>query len=62
MIKENAVGAVTENDLEEFAEGILGLLENPKLLNECGQRGVELVKNELGYLKSTEQLRDTYYK
>ncbi len=60
IVSQNHVGIVTENDPEAFAKGILKFLENPKLLYECGQRGVELVKNELNYYKSAERLLDLY--
>jgi glycosyltransferase involved in cell wall biosynthesis len=54
------VGVVTDSTPEGFAEGILKLLENPKLLNECGRRGIELVTQELNYYKSAEKLLDLY--
>lgn len=60
IVSENHVGIVTENDPEAFANGIVELLENPKLLYECGQRGVELVKRELNYYRSAEKLLDLY--
>jgi len=60
IISENKVGVVTDNNPEAFAGGILELLENPKLLYECGQRGVELVKRELNYYRSAEKLLDLY--
>ncbi len=60
IIKENAVGVVTGNSPEEFADGITKLLENPKLMCECGQRGIRLVKDELNYHKSAETLLELY--
>lgn len=60
IINENRVGVVTDSTPEGFAEGILKLLENPKLLNECGRRGIELVRQELNYYKSAEKLLDLY--
>ena len=51
---------VTENTPEAYAEGILQFLENPQLCYECGQRGVELVKNEFNYDKSAEKLLNLY--
>ncbi len=60
IIRENMVGVVTSNNPEAFAEGILELLEDPRLLYECGQRGIDLVKHELNYYKSAEKLLDLY--
>jgi len=60
IIKENRVGVVTDNDPEAFAEGILELLENPKLIHEYGQRGIELVRQELNYYRSAEKLVSLY--
>lgn len=60
IIDENRVGIVTDNTPEGFAEGILKLLESPKLLSECGRRGIELVKRELNYYKSAEKLLGLY--
>jgi glycosyltransferase involved in cell wall biosynthesis len=60
IIKESRVGIVTENNPEAYAQGILELLENPKSLYECGQRGIELVRRELNYYRSAEKLLDLY--
>ncbi|MHA1834024.1 MAG: glycosyltransferase, partial [Candidatus Baldrarchaeia archaeon] len=60
IIRENRVGIVTDNSPEAFAGGILELLENPKLLYECEQRGIELVKRELNYYRSAEKLLGLY--
>jgi len=60
IIEDNRVGVVTDNSAEAFAEGILEFLENPKLIYECGQRGIELVKRELNYYKSAEKLLKLY--
>jgi len=60
IIKENRVGVVTDNDPEAFAEGILELLENPELIHECGERGIELVRQEFNYYRSAERLVSLY--
>jgi len=60
IIKENKVGIVTPNSPEAFADGILELLQNPKLLYECAQRGIELVKRELNYNASARKLLSLY--
>lgn len=60
IIKENRVGVVVDNDPKAFATGILELLENPKLIHECGQRGIELVRQKLNYYKSAEKLLSLY--
>jgi glycosyltransferase involved in cell wall biosynthesis len=60
IIKENRVGIVTASSPEAFAGGILELMENPKLLCECGQRGIELVRRELNYYNSARKLLSLY--
>ncbi len=60
MVRENEVGVVTGNSPEEFADGILKLLEDPKLIYECGQRGIKLVRDELNYYNVTERLLELY--
>jgi glycosyltransferase involved in cell wall biosynthesis len=60
IIRKYNVGVVTGNDPEEFAEGILELLEQPVLLYECAKRGIALVKNELNYYKTAEMLQNMY--
>jgi len=60
IIKENRVGIVTDNNPKAFANGILEFLQNPKLIHECGQRGIDLVRRDLNYCKSAERLLDVY--
>ncbi|MGD0644427.1 MAG: glycosyltransferase [Candidatus Bathyarchaeia archaeon] len=60
IIRQNGLGVVTDSTPQGFAEGLLSLLENPDLLNECGQRGIELVKREMNYYRSAEKLMTLY--
>jgi glycosyltransferase involved in cell wall biosynthesis len=60
IIKENRVGIVTDNNPKAFANGILEFLQNPELIHECGQRGIDLVRRDLNYYKSAERLLDVY--
>jgi glycosyltransferase involved in cell wall biosynthesis len=58
IIKENKLGIVTGSTPEEFAEAILKLLKNPRLIYECGQRGLELIKTRFNYDTSAKNLYD----
>jgi glycosyltransferase involved in cell wall biosynthesis len=60
IIKDNKIGIVVDNSPEAYAEGILTFLQNPDLIQEYGQRGIELVKRELNYDKSAEMLVNLY--
>lgn len=56
IIKENGLGIVTGNTPEEFAEAILRLLKDPKMIYECGKRGLELIKTRFNYDTSAKIL------
>jgi len=62
IISKNKVGILTENNPEAFASAILTFLKNPELVYEYGNRAIQLVKNELNYEKSAEQLKKLYEK
>lgn len=62
IIRKNKVGILTEDNPKSFAEAILTLLKNPELVFEYGNRAIQLVKTELNYQKSAEQLKDVYDK
>lgn len=60
IIKKEKLGIVTEDDPAEFGEGIIELLRNPEYAKECGQRGVELVKQRYNWNNSSKILLDGY--
>ncbi len=62
IIKKNKVGLVVDSSPSAYADGIVELLQNPDLINEYGQRGLDLVSKELNYYKTAEILFGLYQK
>jgi glycosyltransferase involved in cell wall biosynthesis len=60
IIEEKKIGVITDNSPRGFAEGILELLENPELRYQYAQRGIDLVKREFNYYRTTEKLVALY--
>lgn len=60
IIREEKVGIVTEDDPASFASGILELAENRSLLEECGRRGLMLIRDKFNWDRSAKMLLQTY--
>jgi glycosyltransferase involved in cell wall biosynthesis len=60
IIKQEKVGIVAEDDPADFASRILELIQNKELAEECGRRGLDLVKNEHNWDNSAKTLLNEY--
>jgi glycosyltransferase involved in cell wall biosynthesis len=59
IIKEKGAGILTESDPKSLAQGILRLLDNPSMIYELGQRGLDLLRTELNPDRPAKILYDT---
>ena len=62
IIKNNGVGKVTMDQPEDFAKGILELLDAPEKMAESGRRGIELIKTVYNWDVSAKLLAQNYKK
>jgi len=60
IVKENNIGQITEDSPKAFANGILDLLSSPQKLENCGRRGIELIKNKYNWDISALSLKQQY--
>jgi len=60
IVKQSQVGITTKNTPESFAEGITTLLENPELIHDCGENGIELIKERFNWDTSAKKLYQGY--
>jgi len=61
IVKHGITGyLVPENDTDSWARYVIKLLENPGQSVEMGQRGIELLKNELSLQNMVEQTEKLY--
>lgn len=60
-LRHNESGWVVEgNTAQEFAEGILAVLDDPDLAREMGERAYEIVSRELSWEGAAQQLEEIY--
>lgn len=60
IIKNNNVGKVTMDDSEDFARGILELLDSPEEMAESGRRGMELIQKVYNWDVSAKLIAENY--
>lgn len=60
IIREEKVGIVTEDNPSDFASGILELLRNRHVAQECGNKALELVTNKYNWDNSANVLLSEY--
>jgi glycosyltransferase involved in cell wall biosynthesis len=60
IIKRYKLGIVTDNNPKAYADGILELLNNPDLIYEYGQNGIDLVRRSMNYDESAKLLLQVY--
>jgi glycosyltransferase involved in cell wall biosynthesis len=60
LIEANGAGVVTYPRTEEFACGVLGLLENRELRLACGRRARSVAETTLAWPRVTEALEKFY--
>lgn len=60
IVKKEKVGILTEDDPADFAAGILELVQNREFAEECGARGLELVKDQFNWDNSAKALLNEY--
>jgi glycosyltransferase involved in cell wall biosynthesis len=60
IIKDNNVGKVTMDDPEDFARGILELLDSPEEMAESGRRGMELIQKVYNWDVSAKLIAENY--
>jgi glycosyltransferase involved in cell wall biosynthesis len=60
IIKRHRLGLVTGPTPQEFAEGIIQLLQDPEFRYNCAQRAIHLAKTEFSWDKSAQLLLDRY--
>ena len=51
---------VEGNTAQEFAEGILAVLDDPDLAREMGERAYDIVARELSWESAAQQLEEIY--
>lgn len=56
IIEKENVGLLSSNDPLDLAEKIIYFIENPQAAYECGERGINLLKNKLNIEESTKKL------
>jgi len=60
MIKDEKIGILTEDNSQEFAQGILELLNNQNLARKYGKKGLELIKTKYNWDESARKLLQIY--
>ncbi len=60
IVADEDIGVVTENTPEDFARGILELLNNPRRIQECGQRGLDLLRTKFAYTREAQKFVEIY--
>jgi glycosyltransferase involved in cell wall biosynthesis len=58
VIENEGFGVVTDDSAEDFARGIVSLLRDPKRVQECGARGLELFKARYGSPQAVRRLSE----
>lgn len=62
IVKANRVGVVTRDDPEDFARGILELVNDHEEAIECGRRGLEIIRTRYNWDVSASTLKSNYEK
>ena len=62
IVLENETAFITDsNDLEQFSNGLLKLIENEDLRIKMGEKGWGFVKKEFHYLRLVSDMRNLYF-
>jgi len=60
IVKKERLGLITEGTPESFAEGIIKILNNSDLAEECGRRGLNLIKERYNWENTAKILIREY--
>jgi glycosyltransferase involved in cell wall biosynthesis len=58
IIEKEGFGVVTDDSAEDFARGIVALLRDPKQVQACGERGLELFRSRYDSPQAVERLSE----